>query len=550
MKYLFLKRNNIAPDPSSVEKLAKEYGVSGMLAELLLVRGIIEDTGAFLNPDIRNMYDPNLFCDMKKATALIRAHISEQKKICIFGDYDSDGVNASVILYLTLKKMGGDVSVYLPKRAEGYGMNTEAIQKIAGEGASLLITVDCGISNMTEVRMAKDLGMAVIVTDHHECPDELPDADAILNPKREGETYPFRELCGGGVAFKLACALTGKAAFELIDFAAVATIGDIVPLLSENRIIAAKGLYKLSVAPSTGLHILMQEAGINKRPVDSESVAFGMVPRINAAGRLDDPMTAFSLLCGLEASAALEAYAKKCCALNAKRQGLQEAIVLQSMEMARSYMDARVLVLQDDAWDTGIVGLAASALTDRFAKPALLFGLRNGICAGSARSVDGVNIYHALKTCGDLLVAYGGHEAAAGMSVKKENIPALREALNRYMFQNHTQEDFMFKEYYDMEAEISDINRAIICELHRLKPFGCRNEPVKILLRDVAAREKRSIGNGKHSRLTLSKNGSMICGVKFGTPADEIPDRMDALVSVQINDYNGAAEVIVDVISF
>lgn len=550
MKYLFKKRNNIAADTAMIGRLAKEWGVSGILAELLYVRGIMQDTGAFLNPDIRNMYDPNLFSDMKKAVGIIRAHIADKKKICIFGDYDSDGVNAAAILYLTFKKAGGDVTVYLPKRAEGYGMNMQAVQKIAGEGASLLVTVDCGISNIAEVRAAKELGMTVIITDHHECPEELPDADAILNPKRTGEKYPFRELCGGGVAFKLACALSGRTAFELIDLAAVATIGDVVPLLSENRIIAAKGLYKLSVSPSAGLDMLMREAGINKRPVDSEAVAYGMVPRINAAGRLDDPMTAFSLLCGLEAPSVLEAHAKKCCALNAKRQGLQETIVEQGVEMACSYMDDRVLVLQDDAWDTGIVGLAASALVERFAKPALLFGQRGGVCAGSARSVDGVNIYKAIKACGDILIAYGGHEAAAGMSVKKENLPALREALNRYMFQNHTEEDFMFKVSYDMEAEISDLDSVIVRELHRLKPFGSGNESVKILLRDVSVVEKRSIGNGRHSRFTLSKNGSAIGGVKFGTPAGELPDRMDAVVSAQINDYNGAAEVIVDVISF
>ncbi len=533
-----------------IARLAKEFGVSGMVAELLCVRGIMQDTGAFLNPDIRNMYDPNLFCDMKKAVQLIRAVIAEKKKICIFGDYDSDGVNASAIMFLALRKMGADVTVYLPKRAEGYGMNTEAVRKIADGGASLLITVDCGISNAAEVRAAKEFGMAVIVTDHHECPEELPEADAILNPKREGETYPFRELCGGGVAFKLACALTGKAAFEMIDLAAVSTIGDVVPLLSENRIIAAKGLYKLSAAPTRGLEILMREAGISKRPVDAEAVAYGLVPRINAAGRLDDPRTAFSLLCGLDSTDKLDGYAKKCCALNVRRQGMQESIVRQALEMAGAYPDARVLVLQDDAWDTGIVGLAASALVERFAKPALLFGLRDGICAGSARSVDGVNIYNAIKACGDLLIGYGGHEAAAGMSVKKENLNALREALNQYMFENHTAEDFMFRVTYDMEAEISDLNSNAIRELYRLKPFGSGNESVKILLRDVAVVDKRSIGSGKHSRMTIAKNGSVICGVKFGTPAEEIPSHMDALVSAQINDYNGAAEVIVDVISY
>lgn len=550
MKYLFKKRNEITAEPARIAEIAKELGVSNILAELLYVRGIMQDTGAFLNPDIRNMYDPNLFSDMRKAAAIIRAHIAEKKKICIYGDYDSDGVNAAAILYLTLRKMGGDAFVYLPKRAEGYGMNAEAVKKIAHRGADLLVTVDCGISNVAEVRTAKELGMTVIVTDHHECPEELPDADAILNPKREGEKYPFRELCGGGVAFKLACALTGKAAFELIDFAAVATIGDVVPLLSENRIITAKGLYKLSVAPSTGLKILIREAGINKKPINSEGVAFGLVPRINAAGRLEDPLIAFRLLCGMESPTALETYAKKCCALNLKRQGLQESIVRQCMEMAAAYADARVFVLQDDAWDAGIVGLAASALVERFAKPALLFGMRGGLCTGSARSVDGVNIYNALKACGDLLEAYGGHEAAAGMSVKKENLSALREALNQYMYQKHTEEDFMFREFYDMEAKIADINCEVIRELHRLKPFGSGNEQVKILLRNVTVMEKRAIGNGKHSRVVLSQDGAVIGGVKFGTPASEIPDRMDALVSAQISDYNGAAEVIVDVISY
>ncbi|MEI6101045.1 MAG: DHH family phosphoesterase, partial [Eubacteriales bacterium] len=232
MKYVFKKRNESVADPAAIERMAKEFGVSHLLAELLCVRGILADTGAFLNPDIRNMADSHLLRDMKKAVELVRSHIENKNKIVVFADYDSDGVNAAVILYLTLKKMQADVQVYLPRRAEGYGLSVGAVNKIAGEGAKLLITADCGISNIEEIRLAKELVMDVVLTDHHECPATLPGADAILNPKREGETYPFRELCGGGVVFKLACALLGREAFELIDFAAVATIGDVVPLVN------------------------------------------------------------------------------------------------------------------------------------------------------------------------------------------------------------------------------------------------------------------------------------------------------------------------------
>ena len=550
MKYLYQKRNNTAADPETVQRLAKEFGISSLLAELLMVRGIMEDTGAFPNPDIRNMHDPHLFRDMKKAVELIRAASLAHKKICIFGDYDADGVSAAAILYRTLKKMNSETYAYLPIRQEGYGLNMEAVRKIAEEGASLLITADCGVSNVQEIKTAKDLGMQVIITDHHECPSVLPDADAILNAKREGETYPFRELCGGGVAFKLACALTGKEAFELIDLAAVATIADIVPLLSENRILAAKGLYKLNKSPSAGLEVLIRESGFAKRQIESESVAFGIIPRINAAGRLGDPKTAFTLLCGEVNRTELESLARQLCSLNAKRQGMQEEIVDKSVRMAQEYGEHRILVLQDDNWDTGVVGLAASALTERFGKPAILFGLRDGFYVGSARSVLGVNIYNAIRESESLLEVFGGHEAAAGMTIKKENLPVFRERMNTYMFAHYSEEDFRPRAFYDMEGKLAEINGEVIRELYRLKPFGCRNEPVRILLRDVHVTEKHAIGNGNHSRLRLYQEGSSINGVAFGIVSADIPDHMDALVSVQINDYNGDAEAIVDLMSF
>ncbi len=550
MKYIFKKRNESPYDPETVGKFAQEHGISGILAALLLVRDISEEAGNFLNPDIRNMHDPYLFSDMKKAVSLIRAHIRAGKKIAVYGDYDSDGICASAILYLILKKMNADVLVYLPNRSDGYGLSEEAVSNMAHAGAKLLITVDCGISDIAEIKAAKESGMAVVVTDHHECPEDLPAADAILNPKRQGETYPFRELAGGGVAFKLAVALAGKEAFELIDLAAVATIGDVVPLLGENRIISAKGLYKLNICPSVGLAVLMKAAGFGRKPMDSENVAFGLVPRINASGRLEDPKSALELLCGEMDRAALEERAQRLCKLNIKRQGMQDAIIKQAFKMAEEYMDARILVLQSDEWEPGIVGLAASALTKKFAKPALLFGLRDGLYVGSARSVPGVNIFEALKESGHLLETFGGHEAAAGMSVKKENLSALRGALDRYMFKNYTAEDFMLKAFYDMEAGLEQVTGELVCEIGKLKPFGCKNEPVKILLRDVKVVEKRPVGNGSHSRLRIAQGGTVMDAVAFKKSCDDIPARMDVLATPQINDYSGNIEVIADVISF
>ncbi len=550
MKYFFTKRNETPCDPEKVQRLENEYALSSILAQMLHMRGFFEDAGQFLKPDIRNMHDPYLFSDMKKAVGIIKSHIRNGDRIAIFGDYDSDGVCASAILYLTLRKLNAKVSVFLPNRSDGYGLSGEAVSKIAASGAALMVTVDCGISSAAEVRFAKAKGISVIITDHHECPEELPEADVLLDPKRKGETYPFRELSGGGVAFKMATALIGRDAFEFIDLAAVSTIGDVVPLLGENRIIAAKGLYKLNAAPLPGLEVLINEADLKKRPMESESVAFGLVPRINASGRIGDPRLAFELLCGEKTGPELQMLARDLCVMNAKRQTLQEKIVQSSLQMAEEYAEDRVLVLQDDSWDTGIVGLAASAVTTAFCKPAVLLGERNGVCAGSARSVPGVNIYEALKHTGEWMETFGGHEAAAGMTLKKENIPFLRKALNLYMFEHYSKEYFVPKAIYDIEMDLSEVTGSLVEEIKLLMPFGCGNDPVKIFLRGIEVLDKRPIGNGKHSRLRIAQGKSVMDAVAFKTVFRDIPVRIDVLATPQRNDYNGNIEVILDVISF
>lgn len=550
MKYIFKKRNTYLNSPAAVERIAKEFGLSMLTAELLAARVAVEQTGAFLQPDIRNMHDPMLFKDMSKAVEIIRRHIRGGNRICVFADYDSDGINAAAILKLCLGKMSADVFVYIPQRMEGYGLSSSAVEKIAGEGAGLLITADCGISDAVQVTHAKELGMEVVITDHHECPPVLPAADAILNPKCRRETYPFRDLCGGGVAFKLACALLGKEAFSLVDLAAVATVGDLVPLLGENRIIAAKGLYKLSVAPSSGLEMLMMESGFTKRPVEADAVAFGIVPRINAAGRVGDPRVAFDLLCAEGSREQIREAAKKLCALNTKRREMQGRMVADAAKIAEEYREDRILVLKDNEWDPGIIGLAASSLADKYTKPAVLLAGVGEMCVGSARSIPGVNIFRALQENAALLEKYGGHESAAGLTIRKENLSAFRNAMNAHMFHCYKEDDFMPVALYDVELRLPDLTNAVVQGFQLLKPFGYANEPVAILLREVHIAGKRAVGNGKHSKLRLSQDNACMNGVVFGKSVEDLPDRMDAVVYVQISDYNGEAEAVAQVISY
>ena len=545
MPDIVLKKRFAETDTKLSEKICKSFDIHPKVADILAARLKQDEVLSFLQPAIKELKDPALFCDMKKAVGLIRAAAAGQKPVMICGDYDADGVCAAALLYLTLKQLRMDVRVYLPDRVrEGYGISKHAVKAISEKNSdALLISVDCGVSNYDEVRYARSLGIRVIITDHHECPPVLPPADAILNPKRPGETYPFKSLCGAGVAFKLSCALLGKNAFEWIDLAALATIADLVPLCGENRIIAAKGLYKMSRAPIAGLAALLIETGLSqKKDICAENVAFVLAPRINAAGRMSSARYAFDMLTGMGDSASL---AKKLCTFNQHRQSAQETIIRSAESRVTASNLPDCLMLCDDAWDIGIVGLAASNLVQKYARPTFLFGANGEYYTGSARSVEGIRLYEMIAEAKDLLVRFGGHEMAAGMTLRKQNFPLFQNRIQQYMQAHYSGKDYVRTEYYDEIISIREITPKLIESLSCLEPCGSGNASAVFLLRDTEIEEKRAISGGKHTKLLLRQGEHTIRGVVFGKPVCDVPEHANILITPMLSDYSGNPEVIV-----
>lgn len=545
MRYQLIKRQAEHADRELSQALTSKFHISAAIAELLQGRGIrtMEQAEEFLCPDASRLHDPFLFGDMHDCVSMVKSFIAQKKKICVYGDYDADGVCACAILYQALRRMGADVACFMPERTDhGYGLSMEVI---GGLEADLLITVDCGITNVEEIELAKTRGMKTIVTDHHECPAVLPRADFILNARREGEAYPYKDLCGAGVAFKLACALAGDSAMEYIDLAAFATIADIVPLLGENRVITAVGLRKMNEDPNAGLLALFGRTGQKKESIDSQTVAFVLAPRLNAAGRLASAQLSFELLV-TEDEARREALAGELCDLNAERQRRQEAMVAEALQMPVADGD-RIAVLYSKSWDIGIVGLAASKLAEALHRPALLLGESNGLYTGSARSVDGVDIYAALATQSQLYEKFGGHKGAAGLTLKEENIPQLRSRINAWLKETYPEELFRPVRCYDVELKLGEINESMIADMDRLQPFGHANHQVDTLIRHAKITNPRPIGDGKHMRFAL---GGKLNAVAFRVNGSALPASADVVGTLAINDYDNKPQMVVDVFSF
>ena len=548
MKYIFKQRHSKAADENLINEICEKYSLDKTLGRIIFERVGEGEAENFLHPNFKNIHSPALFSDCAKAVKIIKNAVLNKEKICVFGDYDADGVCACAIMFLALREMGADVFSYIPAREEeGYGMNISAVKKIADSGAKLIITVDCGITNCEEVALAKNLEIAVIVTDHHKCPDILPNADAILDAKREGESYPFKELCGAGVAFKIALALLGKKAFDYIDIAAIATVADMVPLTGENRIIVSKGLLKINKIPSVGIKNLVEMCGFNKE-ICAESIAFGLAPRINAAGRLKNANIAFNLLTSTESDEKVKNYAKELCMLNTKRREIQESIYLQAESKIQS--DDMCVILKDESWDLGIIGLAAANIMQKFGRPAILFGEKNGVITGSARSISKIDIYDALCTQRDLYTKFGGHSGAAGLSMKAENFEIFKKNMLEYFKRTYSPEAFIPIKEYDAIVKIKDINADLAQESNLLEPCGLGNEKIKLLVENANVAKKFPIGNGSHSRLVLEQEGQFLDCVAFGVKSDDIPEKCDILLSPVINDYNKKCEGHIDVFSF
>lgn len=516
-------------------------GLPERLLELLLDREIDtpEKIERYLHPKREDLVDPMLMQDMDKAVNVIRDAIEKHEEITVFGDYDVDGVTATAILLTYLRKQGAQVGFYIPDRhGEGYGLNIAAIEQIATH-SKLLITVDCGITCAAEVARAKELGMRVIVTDHHQLGPQIPECEAVLNPLLGH--YPFRRLCGAGVAFKLVQAMGGTEAIEpLWELAALATIADIVPLMDENRVIVYYGLAAMTATQRPGLIALMESAGVDLQKVSSSDVAFRMAPRINAGGRLALASRGVQLLTTRRMDTARE-IAEELNQDNIRRRELEIEIFQQADEMTRQqidFMNERAIVVCGEGWNPGVIGLAASRLVEKYKWPTILLSRDGDICVGSARSIPGVNIHEAMSTCRDLFIRFGGHAQAAGLTIEAKNVPEFKRRLSEAIREQAAPEAFIPTEEYDLELELSEMTEAFVDAFSAMQPTGFGNPAPVFCVRGVHTTDVRTIGkDGAHLRMRLAQGSDMrsAIGFRMGDRAANLPEVIEAIITLSIN---------------
>ena len=517
---------------------------SGLLSALLRLRGIDTEEAAdrFLSPSLKDLHDPFLLPGVRETVTLLRDAIARKDPVLIWGDYDADGVCAASILLETLREEGAAADYRLPSRhTEGYGLNESGVRETA-EKYRLLITVDCGISAVEEVALARSLGMKVVVTDHHALPPVLPEADAVVSPLLGG--YPCPYLCGAGVALKICQALQGLAGVEKrLDLAAIATVADVVPLLDENRIIVREGLVRLENTRRPGLKALFASAGV-PRPYTSDHLAFRIGPRLNAAGRLEDAAPAAELLLTADPAKG-EMLAKKMEELNARRQSEERSITAQAVKQAEAQPDfavSRALVVAGE-WNPGLVGLSAGRLCEKYYRPAVALSVSGDTAVGSCRSIPGINIFEMLQRCESLLVRFGGHAQAAGLTVRTENIGAFREKLSEVIRDSCPDSVFRREMAYDLEIPFRDWNEEIFASLSLLEPTGCGNPPPAFLLSGTAVQTMRRVGrDNSHLQLTvLDRNNTLVKGIAFsqGDAADRPWTDADLLYKPILNEFRG-----------
>ena len=531
---------------------------------LLAARGVTtpESRDRFLNPSLKDLHDPFLLDGMEQTVALLRAAIAEGKTITVYGDYDADGVCATSILLDLLHEEGASLAYRIPSRhEEGYGLNEQAVREVAAR-SSLLITVDCGISNFAEVSLAKSLGLTVIITDHHQPPENLPPADVVMDPLLG--SYPFPSLCGAGVALKICQAMQGmEGLMKRLDLAAIATVADIVPLLDENRIIVREGLKYLENTPRPGLRALLRVSGAQP-PLTAEHLAFRLGPRLNAVGRLGDAKLGVHLLLTPDPAKA-EYIAGLMETSNRERQDLERSMTAEAlMQLEESGIlsslasivtptapsvipSPHVLIVSGKDWNPGLVGLTAGRLCERFHLPAIALCIRGEEAVGSCRSIPGVNIYRMLSACEDLLLRYGGHEQAAGLTVRAENIPALRDRLGQVISSSVPPECFIPSRDYDLAVPFRTWTPESLALLDQLEPTGCGNPPPLFRLENASVQSLRRVGlDGSHLKLSLlDPSGALIEGIAFGFGdiADSTPSSLDLLYRPTVNSFRGRTAI-------
>jgi single-stranded-DNA-specific exonuclease len=543
--------------------LIREVGVSPIISRILMSRDILDpdEVRKYLSPSLNDLHNPFLMQDMKKAVARLIRAIYQQEKVVVYGDYDADGITSVVVLLHFLRKIHPGVTCYIPDRIkEGYGLNHSAVERLKGEGISLIVTVDCGISDHEAVAYARQLGMDTVILDHHELSDTLPDAVACVNPHRADCRFPFKHLAAVGIVFNFLIALRGalrqdgfwKNDFypnlrEYLDLVALGTIGDIAPLLDENRIFVKIGLDLMTEEKRIAIRALKEVSGIAHQMIDSGKASFCLIPRINAAGRIASAMVAVDLLLTDNPSVA-NALARELDGHNRKRQAMEKIIfseILERVECQFKSGSVSPLVYASPNWHPGVIGIVASRMVDRFGRPAILISLKDGVGKGSGRSAGDFNIYQGLKRCESLLLSYGGHRYAAGISIREEDIAEFSILLGKIVAENSSGDDFMTCTAIDAQCSLNDINHELLIQLERLAPFGSRNPEPLLCVRKVSVTSPSIVGNN-HLKMRVISDGVSRNSIWFSN-GQFLPElsaaTLDIVFTPQINYWNGSSDI-------
>lgn len=539
------------PDKNKIEEIKSKYKVNQLLATILANRNILkeEDIRLFLNPTRNDFYNPFLITDMDIAVNRIIKAIENKENITIYGDYDVDGITSITVLKSFLNDIGVETNTYIPNRLiEGYGLNKEAIDKISKKGCNLMITVDCGISAIEEIEYANSLGIETIITDHHEAGNEIPKAIAVIDNKRKDSKYPFRELAGVGVVFKLIQAigitlkLKEESYLKYLDIVCIGTISDIVPLVDENRVIAKLGLLLVAQTKNIGLRSIINSSGYNK--IDSNAISFGVAPRINACGRMGKAEEALELFLSKDKNEVNE-LTNKLNEHNRKRQETEKTIFENAVEKIKEeHLDEnKAIIVGGENWHHGVIGIVSSKITEMYFKPSILFSFEeDGIGKGSGRSIPGFDLHEALMKCSDTIEKFGGHSMAVGITVKKDNLEKFKKEFEQIATQSKIDEIIPIINI-DAKVDLSDIDKEMVESLKQLEPFGEANKMPVFAFKNLKIDSIRALSEGKHLKLTLKDNNYIINAIGFniGYLANEyrIGDKIDVAGVLEINTFNG-----------
>ena len=531
----------------------RDAGYPALLSDVLAARGVTapEETAPYLERERQLTYSPMLMKDMDRAVARIEKALAQGERIAVFGDYDVDGITATVLLVDYLRSRGADCLLHIPRRIEdGYGLGCDALRSLRDQGVDLVITVDCGITGVEEARFCREIGLDLVVTDHHECKDVLPEAVAVVDPRRPDCPYPFKRLAGVGVALKLVLALGRDRAETLFDryctLAAIGTVADVMTMSDENRTIVSRGLESIANTDFLGLRALLRETGLLDKAVTSIQIGFVLAPRINAAGRMGEAELAAHLLLTRDPAKA-EELARELCDLNRERQSVEQEIFAQAVEKIETLPkeERSALVLSSEVWHQGVVGIVASRLSEKYACPSFMIHLNGDVGKGSCRSYGGFNLFAALEQCQELLLGFGGHELAAGFTIERGQIPAFREKMNAIA------RAFLGGGCPVSSVEIDALihhpnllNLGEVEQLAALEPYGADNPRPLFCIQGLTVDSLQNVGQNKHLKLRFSKGTTQLDGIFFSANTETCGvgqgDRVDAAFYLNINEFRSS----------